>query len=44
MVCTNTMGETEGFWGVDHLGVVAHFLGLDLSKLRNESVGWKSVL
>ncbi|KAK2737620.1 hypothetical protein FQN55_000976 [Onygenales sp. PD_40] len=29
-VCTNSKGETEGFWGVDHLGQVAAFLGLDV--------------
>ncbi|BDD58571.1 hypothetical protein MAP00_003838 [Monascus purpureus] len=29
--CTNTLGETEGFWGVDHLGQVADFLGLERS-------------
>jgi 2-hydroxychromene-2-carboxylate isomerase len=29
LVCTNTKGETEGFFGVDHLGQVADFLGLD---------------
>ncbi|CAI7662961.1 unnamed protein product [Penicillium glandicola] len=27
--CTNSKGETEGFFGVDHLGQVADFLGLD---------------
>lgn len=27
--CTNATGDTEGFWGVDHLGQVADFLGLD---------------
>lgn len=27
--CTNPKGQTEGFWGVDHLGQVADFLGLD---------------
>lgn len=27
--CTNAKGQTEGFWGVDHLGVVADFLELD---------------
>ncbi|PGH14725.1 hypothetical protein AJ79_02891 [Helicocarpus griseus UAMH5409] len=31
MVCTNSRGETEGFWGVDHMGQVAAFLGLDTS-------------
>lgn len=28
-MCTNEKGEKEGFWGVDHLGQVAMFLGLD---------------
>lgn len=41
MVCTNTKGETEGFWGVDHFGQVAQFL--DLPKPRT-SGGWKLVL
>lgn len=27
--CTNSKGETEGFWGIGHLGQVADFLGLD---------------
>ncbi|KAJ5373902.1 hypothetical protein N7517_005908 [Penicillium concentricum] len=27
--CTNSKGKTEGFFGVDHLGQVADFLGLD---------------
>ncbi|KAJ4417506.1 hypothetical protein N0V85_001829 [Neurospora sp. IMI 360204] len=40
--CTNTKGETEGFWGVDHLGQVVQFLGLDGEKSGNK--GWKSVL
>lgn len=29
--CTNAEGQTEGFWGVDHLGQVVNFLGLDRS-------------
>lgn len=29
--CTNSRGETEGFFGVDHIGQVADFLGLDRS-------------
>ncbi|KAI1112976.1 HCCA isomerase/glutathione S-transferase kappa [Nemania sp. NC0429] len=41
MVCTNASGETEGFWGVDHLGQVAQFL--DLPKPRNAG-GWKVLL
>ncbi len=40
MTCVNSKGETEGFWGVDHLGQVAQFLGLDKPKQG----GWKSVL
>lgn len=27
--CTAPGGKTEGFWGIDHLGQVADFLGLD---------------
>ncbi|KAI1193392.1 HCCA isomerase/glutathione S-transferase kappa [Nemania serpens] len=41
MVCTNTNGETGGFWGVDHFGQVAQFL--DLPKPRI-AAGWKIVL
>lgn len=39
-MCTNAKGETEGYWGVDHIGQVAHFLGLD----RGRDVGFKAVL
>lgn len=28
-VCENGKGEKEAFWGVDHLGQVVEFLGLD---------------
>lgn len=28
-VCTNAEGDTEGQWGVDHLGCMANFLRLD---------------
>ncbi|KAL1965923.1 hypothetical protein VTN77DRAFT_5056 [Rasamsonia byssochlamydoides] len=38
--CTNTEGKTEGFWGVDHLGQVVNFLGLD----RSLDGGFKSLL
>ncbi|PWY86103.1 2-hydroxychromene-2-carboxylate isomerase [Aspergillus heteromorphus CBS 117.55] len=38
--CTNSKGQTEGFWGVDHLGQVADFLELDI-KLEK---GFKAVL
>ncbi|GAB1313107.1 hypothetical protein MFIFM68171_03317 [Madurella fahalii] len=46
MVCTNARGETEGFWGVDHMGQMAQFLGLDLTKARGDggNPGWKSLL
>jgi 2-hydroxychromene-2-carboxylate isomerase len=40
MVCTNSKGETESFWGVDHLGQVAAFLGLE----KPGSGGWKALL
>jgi hypothetical protein len=40
MVCTNTQGKTEGFWGVDHMGQVVQFLGL--SKGKGE--GWRALL
>lgn len=28
-VCENAKGEKEGFWGVDHLGCVVRFMGLE---------------
>lgn len=34
---TNSKGEKEGFWGVDHLGFVIDHLGLDRSKLGGRS-------
>ncbi|KAK7920170.1 2-hydroxychromene-2-carboxylate isomerase [Apiospora marii] len=40
MVCTNSQGQTEGFWGVDHMGQVLQFMGLE----RPREGGWKSVL
>lgn len=40
MVCENDKGEKEGFWGVDHLGVMVDFLGLE--RPRNGS--WKALL
>ncbi|PYI32252.1 2-hydroxychromene-2-carboxylate isomerase [Aspergillus indologenus CBS 114.80] len=30
LACTSPTGEKEGFWGVDHLGLAAEFLGLDV--------------
>ncbi|PYH47403.1 putative 2-hydroxychromene-2-carboxylate isomerase [Aspergillus saccharolyticus JOP 1030-1] len=38
--CTNAQGETEGFFGVDHLGQVVDFLGLD----RRLDQGFRAVL
>lgn len=38
--CTNSRGETEGFWGIDHLGQVVDFLGLD----RSVDKGFRAVL
>jgi hypothetical protein len=37
---TNSKGETEGFWGVDHMGQLADFLGLE----RPAGKGWKALL
>lgn len=39
-VVTNEEGKTEGFWGVDHLGQVIEFLGLEHPKTG----GWRSQL
>ena len=45
MVCTEpSTGKTEGFWGVDHLGQVAQFLGLPVPKTAGEKAGWKALL
>ncbi|KAL2006988.1 hypothetical protein VTN00DRAFT_8426 [Thermoascus crustaceus] len=38
--CTNSKGATEGFWGVDHMGLVVEFLGLD----RGLDEGFKALL
>ncbi|KAL4984331.1 thioredoxin-like protein [Aspergillus falconensis] len=38
--CTNSKGKKEGFWGIDHLGQVVDFLGLDRSLDR----GFRAVL
>ena len=40
-VCTNKKGETEGFWGVDHLGQVATFLEIEKPQGRQ---GWTALL
>lgn len=39
-VATNSRGETETFWGVDHLGQVTEHLGLEKPKTG----GWKALL
>ncbi|KAF7586802.1 hypothetical protein BBP40_008320 [Aspergillus hancockii] len=38
--CTNSKGETEGFFGIDHLGQVVEFLGLD----RGSDQGFRALL
>jgi len=49
MTCTDPRsGRTEGFWGVDHMGQAAQFLGL-AGKVGgvaygSGNAGWKSVL
>ncbi|KAK4154148.1 thioredoxin-like protein [Chaetomidium leptoderma] len=40
MVCTNPQGETQGFFGVDHIGQVVQFLGLG----KGGGTGWRSLL
>ncbi|KAK8121513.1 2-hydroxychromene-2-carboxylate isomerase [Apiospora kogelbergensis] len=39
MVCTNSKGQTEGFWGVDRIGEVLRFLSLE-----KPTGDWKSRL
>lgn len=39
-ICTNTEGKTETFWGVDHIGQVTNYLGLEKPKVG----GWKAML
>lgn len=39
-VATNSQGETEGFWGVDHLGQVVAHLGIE----KPEMGSWKALL
>lgn len=39
-VATNSKGERETFWGVDHLAQVLNHLGLE----KPTAGGWKSVL
>lgn len=39
-VATNEKGETEGFWGVDHMGMMCDHLGIE----RPEGKGFKSLL
>jgi 2-hydroxychromene-2-carboxylate isomerase len=38
---TNAKGETEGFWGVDHLGQMCDFLGLERPR---DGKGWRAML
>ncbi|KAK4180005.1 thioredoxin-like protein [Triangularia setosa] len=43
---TNAKGEKEGFWGVDHMGQLVQFLGLEgeLQAARSGKKGWRAVL
>lgn len=40
VVATDSAGTTEAFWGVDHLGQVLHFLGIE----KPGHGPWKSIL
>ncbi len=40
IVAVNEKGEREGFFGVDHLGLVVEFLGLE----REKRDAWMSLL
>lgn len=40
MVCENDRGEKEGFWGVDHLGCMLDYLGIE----KPRTGGWKAML
>lgn len=40
MVCENDEGQEEGFWGVDHLGVMLDFLGIE----KPRTGPWKALL
>ncbi|KAH7072811.1 thioredoxin-like protein [Paraphoma chrysanthemicola] len=39
-VATNSQGQTESFWGVDHMGQLCDHLGLD----RPTGKGWRALL
>ena len=44
-VATNAMGETECYWGFDHLGQVADHLGLDRPTVgKKDESGWRAML
>jgi 2-hydroxychromene-2-carboxylate isomerase len=40
-VATNTKGETDSFWGVDHLGVLMDHLGIEVKRKEG---GFKALL
>lgn len=40
VIATNAKGETEGFWGVDHMGQLCDHLGLE----RPSGKGWQALL
>ena len=39
-VATNSKGQTEAFWGVDHMGQLCDHLGLERPKTK----GWRALL
>jgi len=39
-VVTNETGYTERFWGVDHIGQITDFLGIEKPQIG----GWKAML
>jgi hypothetical protein len=40
VAATNAKGETENYWGVDHMGQLCDHLGLE----RPSGKGWKALL
>lgn len=40
VVATNAKGEKESFWGIDHLGQLCDFVGVE----RPAGKGWKALL
>lgn len=44
-IALNSLGEKDVFWGFDHIGMVAEFLGLrNLVAGSGEEAAWRSLL